>query len=1148
MLLCEGWIKQMSTRPTKYLAGILVLGLLVGISYSLHQLINQQISNLTKLVQKQHAIELAFTDHSLQWQFLTSNVVLKSVVLEHANTKVTAKEVKLRVNNFKTLVNLEPVIDQVSIQQPVVELVLPEQPGDLAYEDLLLSGIQWLRSSALDMRCITLTDADIHLVTKQQDRLLHGLNIQVNIIPDTSNMQNFMVTSDLSVTIHPNALVADLSSFKLQLAARAEVINDLPLQLSMNMQLKDLHYHGHSSFTISNLKADINLLQNGNQAYLIVNNITLAAPDALTLDDLSINLAVDNQGIAISMLSEYLPIAQVIKKFKLSSKYTIRDNTNLLLDEASITYLDASAHFSSGKLTNLQYTITANDAVLQYEQYIYKAKQLELKYLDSAYSLNLPSSYLFIPKSICQQSVRAHPVQAKLSLAKKDSAWQLDVENLGAKICGIDMNATGYVNPQLAHFEMLYKHPSVANLLQDATDEFISSKLLHWLRRAFKNHQSIQGEVNLHGKLANWPFNNSGNDSLQITATVDHANINFSDKWQSLSNTSLRANFINNSYSIEANGGYLGNIPLKQAHTSFKHTDNLTELVVHAAGTTRVEDVLSYLHKSSVSSDVPSQQTLFFSGDAALDITMRIPIHQDVAVEFAGKASIENGSIFNKHTQLMLGEEYIGELSFYKGDVTKAFDPELAQDIHLDISGIIKANFEDSTHAYLRYNSNLSIQYIMPIDHAWKWTINASLDNQRHSIQSIDKNNLVALSRGRLSGNITSKATEITLSGGNGLKIEFSDQANIPQVTVEKCLPSYFKVYRHLQRSLSMSASTTARHPQKIAFSLYDLDIYGVIVKEIQAIAEIHKQTIDFSMQGDEISGNIRYHQLADAWVMHLEKLKLHRTPVKEVQTKLDFANHANIYANIKQLSINNKDLGAVELVYNPRLEQAAYDVFLEELANANLYLHVQATNFNSLLEYLGYQDKLVANKAFLEVKANWPVANGSVDIADIQSTIDIQITNGILNVSSNMQKQSKYLAKLISLLNVSAIPRRLSLDFDDITGDNLVFDSLAGVINLANNTYTTDNLNIISTNAALDIKGSFSSIDHKVQAELAVTPHITGGLPIVAAIAGGPVVGLAALAAKTLIGKNLNKLSTKHYAITGTSDNPAINEIKQFL
>jgi uncharacterized protein YhdP len=153
------------------------------------------------------------------------------------------------------------------------------------------------------------------------------------------------------------------------------------------------------------------------------------------------------------------------------------------------------------------------------------------------------------------------------------------------------------------------------------------------------------------------------------------------------------------------------------------------------------------------------------------------------------------------------------------------------------------------------------------------------------------------------------------------------------------------------------------------------------------------------------------------------------------------------------------------------------------------------------------------------------------------QSTgeLDFDIRNGRVN---NVETGG---GRLIGLFSLAYLPRRLSLDFKDLTSDELEFSSISGAFRLDFGNAWTCNMGLISEIADIAMVGRAGLLDEDYDQLAVVRPHVSNMLPLPAAVLGGPTVGVATLLISQLFKKPLSDIGETYYAIEGPWDDPQL-------
>ena len=81
-------------------------------------------------------------------------------------------------------------------------------------------------------------------------------------------------------------------------------------------------------------------------------------------------------------------------------------------------------------------------------------------------------------------------------------------------------------------------------------------------------------------------------------------------------------------------------------------------------------------------------------------------------------------------------------------------------------------------------------------------------------------------------------------------------------------------------------------------------------------------------------------------------------------------------------------------------------------------------------------------------------------------------------------------------------------------------------------------------TVAEVNVDGRVGLGAHDYDLKLSVTPHLTSSIPVIAAIAGGPIIGAVIFAADKALSSGLKHVNMYVYKVTGSWLNPDINKI----
>lgn len=173
----------------------------------------------------------------------------------------------------------------------------------------------------------------------------------------------------------------------------------------------------------------------------------------------------------------------------------------------------------------------------------------------------------------------------------------------------------------------------------------------------------------------------------------------------------------------------------------------------------------------------------------------------------------------------------------------------------------------------------------------------------------------------------------------------------------------------------------------------------------------------------------------------------------------------------------------------------------------------------------------------------NWEGAPYQFSVDSLQGTANVRLKKGsIVNVETGA-------GRLIGLFNLNEITRRLSLDFKDFLNKGYVFDKIRGDLEISDKNVTTDNLSIQGPSADILIQGRTGLIAKDYDQIVTVTPQVSGGLPWIGLIIGGPVGAGAVMVGEKVaksVGINVNKVTEVKYSMTGSWSEPIIEPISR--
>jgi uncharacterized protein (TIGR02099 family) len=189
-------------------------------------------------------------------------------------------------------------------------------------------------------------------------------------------------------------------------------------------------------------------------------------------------------------------------------------------------------------------------------------------------------------------------------------------------------------------------------------------------------------------------------------------------------------------------------------------------------------------------------------------------------------------------------------------------------------------------------------------------------------------------------------------------------------------------------------------------------------------------------------------------------------------------------------------------------------------------------------MKQLGFAAVLEAKSGDLEFDLSWPGALTDDPLSEAVGHVKVTLGKGqIVGLKPGA-------GRVLGLASFSELPRRLALDFSDVTDKGFAFDTVRGSFDLRDGSANTDDVVVKGPAAEIGLIGRVGLKNRDYDQTAVVTGNVSSTLAL-PAFAAGPIVGGAALLFTQLFKQPLKGLVRGYYRITGTWDNPIVERIK---
>ena len=133
---------------------------------------------------------------------------------------------------------------------------------------------------------------------------------------------------------------------------------------------------------------------------------------------------------------------------------------------------------------------------------------------------------------------------------------------------------------------------------------------------------------------------------------------------------------------------------------------------------------------------------------------------------------------------------------------------------------------------------------------------------------------------------------------------------------------------------------------------------------------------------------------------------------------------------------------------------------------------------------------------------------------------------------------------KLLSILSLQALPKHITLDFEDVFSKGFQFDSINGTADIKQGVIYTDNLKIEGSSAKVTMKGQIDLNNETQNLRVRIVPTVGNSVALISAFVATPVVGAGVYLAGKILGDPLGQLAAFEYNISGSWIDPTVEKV----
>ena len=336
--------------------------------------------------------------------------------------------------------------------------------------------------------------------------------------------------------------------------------------------------------------------------------------------------------------------------------------------------------------------------------------------------------------------------------------------------------------------------------------------------------------------------------------------------------------------------------------------------------------------------------------------------------------------------------------------------------------------------------------------------------------------------------------------------------------------------------------------------------IFNRLFDDVGLSMQYDDGVISGNFESQDIFGNVRYYKNeegAHSMSGEFERLMMPDPVDAGLTVESDPSDLPEMHFYSKEFSYLGLDLGETRIegypvqngfhiesieAQSPALIFSARGDWLkdDEGERSDFDIRITSESLGTVLDAMDISSAMQGGQTLVHFDAWWEGPPAAFALERLNGDMDISVVQG------NILTADPGAGRMLGLFSLSELPRRLAMDFRDVFDEGFSFDEAKGTMRLENGTSYTDDLILSSTAAEITISGSTDLVAQSFDYEFVVRPGVSKTLPVIGALAGGPVGAAAGLALQAILRDALGEAAEARYTIRGPWTDPQVMPVKK--
>lgn len=199
----------------------------------------------------------------------------------------------------------------------------------------------------------------------------------------------------------------------------------------------------------------------------------------------------------------------------------------------------------------------------------------------------------------------------------------------------------------------------------------------------------------------------------------------------------------------------------------------------------------------------------------------------------------------------------------------------------------------------------------------------------------------------------------------------------------------------------------------------------------------------------------------------------------------------------------------------------------------------LEATDIGEVMAQMGVAHALNSESFEANGELFWPGAPNEFSLNQSSGNVTATLKQGRLKEVSGVNLATR----VFGLINASNLLRRLRFDFTDITRKGINYDKIMVKADLNQGVFKPAQFDLEGPTVQIRGRGWVNLNNQTLDQQLRVGVPVSSAVPVLAGFLAGPIVGGALVAADLLLDKQLAKLTSVRYRVSGHWDSLVVDD-----